>query len=350
MKKLILLLLFLPAIGSISKAQTSSKTLLAQEIEAFRNEAFKAIEVFLNPRNDVKTRVLALAKYPFIYDQVQIQKVREIVLDNSANPALRSTGLSKLINVLPDDDELTNHVFKWVEDKTIAKELRDEALNTIRILSFSGFAMSGKNQQFLTTARNLTSDPDIKFRAFAFDYLMAHGDSFAQGLLIKQLDNRKTDLLPTVDMLRLLSLNPHGDFLPTVFRVFKSPPNKESKIEAMTILGNYLPAKDMIVSILKNKKETNDMRVVALGILNSSYPDEFSTLTQNILTDETEPENLRVTAVYMEMFRRKSNQHRNKRTKPDAFDISVKKLAESGKTANIRNAGKSYIENVSPKF
>ena len=350
MKKLILVLLFFPAVNLISKAQTSSKILLAQEIEAFRDEVFKATEVFLNSRNDVNTRVAALSKYPFIYDQLQIQKMRELVLDKAVNPLLRSTGLSKLINLLPDDDELTNNVFKWVEDRTVVKELRNEALNTIRILSFSGFAMSGKNQQFLTTARNLTSDPDVKFRRFAFDYLMAHGDSFAQGLLIKQLENKKTDLLPTVDILRLLSLNPHGDFLPTVFTVFKSAPNKESKIEAMAILGNYLPAKDMIVSILKNKKETNDTRVAALGILNSSYPDEFSKFTQNILTDETEPENLRVTAVYMEMFRRKSNQQRNKRTNPDAFDISVKKLAESGKTANIRNAGKSYIDNVSPKF
>ena len=87
-----------------------------------------------------------------------------------------------------------------------------------------------------------------------------------------------------------------------------------------------------------------------MGTLNASYPLEFAKVTENILIDDTEPEDLQVTAVYMEMYRRKSNQERSKRIKPDSFDQNVKKLAEAGKTADIRKAGKSYIDNVNPKF
>ncbi|WP_026898458.1 hypothetical protein [Daejeonella oryzae] len=350
MKKLIIILSLLQFISLSGFGQTDTKEKLNQEIQSFRNEVFNAVEVYLNTQNDVTTRVSAISKYPFIYDPQQIVKVRSIVLNATANPILRSTGLSKLINQMPDDDELITSVFKWVEDKATAKELRFESLNTLKILSFSGFAMFTKNQQFLTTARNLTSDPDINFRRLAFDYLMAHGDSFAQGLLITQLDRGKSDLLPTVDILRLLALNPHGDFLPTVFKVFKSPPNKESKIEAMTILGNYLPAKDLIIAILKDKKQPNDMRLIAMGTLNSSYPAEFSKVTEKMLIDDTEAENLKVTAVYMEMYRRKSNQQRKSRLSPDTFDTNVKKLAESGKSINIKKAGKAYLESVEPKF
>ena len=350
MKKLIFILLLLQSLALISKGQTDSKSKLNQEIQSFRTEVFNATGVFLNTQNNIKSRVDAISKYPFIYDKQQIEDVRKIVVDNRADPILRSTGLNKLINIVSEDDDLSNNIFNWVQDKTVAKELRLEALNTLKILSFSGFAMASKNQQFLTVARNLTSDSDISFRRFALEYLMGHGDSFAQGLLISQLDKGKTDLLPTVDILRLLALNPHGDFLPTVFKVFKSPPNKESKIEAMTILGNYLPAKDLIVSLLLDKRQSNDLRVIALGTINSSYPGEFAKFTEKILIDDTESENIKVSAVYMEMYRRKSNQERSKRIKPDSFDLNVKKLAEAGQTVDIRKAGKSYLENVNPKF
>lgn len=332
-----------------SLGQNVSKEQLIRDVETFKAAAFKATEVFLNPKGNLQTRLLAMQNYPFIYDPQQIVKAKAILLNDKENPALRAAALSKLVAEISRDEALSNSVLKWIQDPKTPKALRDETLNTISALTFSDFAMFRKRQELMTALRTVATDPELPFRQFALGFLMDHGDSFAQNLLIEQLNKNKTDLLPTVESLRLLALYPKGDYLPAVYKIFQNPPNQESKIEAIILCGNYAPAKKSLMDLLKDKKQNADLRQVVLATINANYPDEFAGQVQNMIVDQTEPENLRVTAIVMETLRRQSNIERSKRKTPDTFDRNVEKL-KSNPSEAIRRASGSYLQNVKPKL
>lgn len=351
MKKLIAIIFSLQFLNLVCFSQQVSKENLQKQIEALRNEVFKSTEVFLNPANSIETRINAAKPYPYIYDEGQIAAAKKIVLNEAENPIIRAAALSKIVSQVPDEELLGTSVIKWVQDAKTPKVLRDEALNTLRELSFSGFALFTRRQAFTDALRTLTRDPDLAFRQFAFNFLLAHGDSFAQDLLINQLDNNRTDLLPTVEAIRVLTLNPHGDYLPSVYKVFLNPStNKETKIEAIAVLGKYLPAKPMIISLLKDKKQTKDIRSIALSTVFANYPSEFAYQVKDIIIDESESDDLKVTAIVMETYKRQSNQEKAMRRLPDDFDKSVKKLSTSSKSSAMRNACALYLDRVQPNL
>ncbi|WP_256014140.1 hypothetical protein [Desertivirga xinjiangensis] len=343
------ILAWLQFISFLSLGQNVTREQLVREVESFKAAALKATEVFLNPKGNLQTRLLAMQNYPFIYDPQQIAKAKAILLNDKEDPQLRAVALSKLVAEVSRDEALSNSVLKWIQDPKTPKALRNETLNTIIGLRFSDFAMFTKRQQLIAALRTVVTDPELSFRQFAFGFLMDHGDSFAQNLLIEQLNANKTNLLPTVEILRLLALYPKGDYLPAVYRIFQNPPNQESKIEAIILCGNYAPAKKTLMDLLKDKKQSADLRQVVLSTVNANYPQEFAAQVQSMIVDQTEPENLRVSAIVMETFRRQSNIERSKRKAPDAFDRNVERL-KSNPSEAIRRASGSYLRNVKPKL
>ena len=346
MKKIKTLFIALQFIGSAAFGQTESKEELAAKIQAFRNETYKAVEAFLNASNNVQNRIAAVEAYPFIYDEAQIAQARKLVLDESQDPRLRATALRKIVNAVPQDQELGSKVISWFQNPKTPQPLRDESLKTLEALSFSGFTMYEKRQELMAALRTIVRDPNIEYRRFAFNFLLAHGDSFGQSVLIDQLEKNKSDLLPQAEAIRVLTLNPHGDYLPTVFKVFQRASDPETKVEAIAALGNYQPAKRTIIAVLKDKKQSKQVRSVALGAINANYPAEFAAQAQSLLIDDKESDDLKVAAINMEKYRRKSNKGREK--KADDFDRAVKRLKDNGKSAPLREAGEEYIEAVDP--
>ena len=344
---LITLLFFTPGV----LGQTVSKEIIKQQIEAFKFEVYKSTDVFLNPGNSLQARINAVKPYPYIYDEAQVAATKKIALNELENPELRAVALNKLVTIVSGDELLGTSVIKWVQNTNTPKVLRDQSLNTIKELSFSGFSMFSKRQELTNALRSILQDPDLSYRQFAFQFLLAHGDSFAQNLLITQLNNNQTNLLPTPEAIRVLALNPHGDYLPSVYRYFQnSASSKETIIESIAVLGKYPPAKAKIFALLKNKKQDKDIRMIALATINSNYPAEFSSNVEQLLLDDSEPEHLRVAAIVMETYKRQSNQQKAKRKTADNFDKNVKQLSQLGKSAVIREASKLYLEKVEPNL
>ncbi len=344
--KTLLYIIALQFVCTVCVGQNVAKDQLVREIEAFKADTYKAITQFLNPQLDLQSRINAAIKYPFIYDAQQVQKAKAIVLNNSESAQLRAVALSKIFVYVPDDETLGNSLIQWIQDTQTPKELRNETLNALSNLTFSGFATFSKRQELTAALRNVCRDPELRFRQFAFSFLMDHNDSFAQSLLVEQLEQSRTDLLPTVECLRLLALNPKGDYLPTAYKILQNPPNKESKVEAIILCGNYAPAKNTIISLLKDKKQPEDLRTVVLSTLNSNYPKEFASLVENMIIDPNEPEGLRATAIVMETLRRKSNQ---KRIIGDNFEKNVETLKNSP-LPSIRKATDLYINDVKSRM
>jgi len=344
--KTLIYIIALQFFSIVCVGQNVAKDQLVREIEAYKAETYKAVTQFLNPQLDLQSRINAVTKYPFIYDAQQVQKAKEIVLNNSQATQLRAVALSKIFVYVPDDETLGNSLIKWIQDTQTPKELRNETLNALSNLTFSGFSTFSKRQELTAALRNVCRDPELPFRQFAFSFLMDHNDSFAQSLLIEQLEQSRTDLLPTVECLRLLALNPKGDYLPAAYKVLQNPPNKESKIEAIILCGNYAPAKNTIIALLKDKKQPEDLRTVVLSTMNANYPKEFASLVANMIIDPNEPEELRATAIVMETLRRKSNQ---KRTVGDSFEKNVETLRNSP-LPSIRKATDSYINDVKSRM
>ena len=87
---------------------------------------------------------------------------------------------------------------------------------------------------------------------------------------------------------------------------------------------------------------------MALGAISANYPDDFAPIAQTLIEDPKESEDLKITAVNMETFRRKSHKEKKKKTKADEFDKSIRKLSKSEKSLNLKKALDDYLENVQP--
>ena len=323
-----------------------SREQLISEIEATRTRIFNGFEVFLDPAKTLESRVNAIGTFSGIYDEGQIVKVAALVFNPKEAPVIRAAALTSLTDQVSKDKRLWDQVITWVQAPAYGKELREAALATLENLSFSFITQVENRQETINTFRNLTRDSDIRFRRFALGYLSAHGDSFAQSLLIDQLDKNRTDLVPTAEAISLLALNIHGDYLPTVNSVFQSPPDTASLVQGLLVLGKYAPAKEKIVSLFTNKKIKKRIRELALATLLNSYPDEADYLSVTVLNDKAEPEDFKILIMMNTMYKRRAEWARYKKNGPDTLHEIIKNMAESSVYPQLQKTAEEYLEMV----
>src|SRR5689334_15818980 len=127
MKYIMLLILFISSLTSYT--QNSKKEMLIQEVNDYVKTVNKAANKFLNKTLSKKEKIRAVEAYEFIYDSSQINQFKKIVFDDKEEPAIRATALSKIYEVIADDEKLWSVALVWLSDPATPKVLRQSALD-----------------------------------------------------------------------------------------------------------------------------------------------------------------------------------------------------------------------------
>ena len=348
MKNIILgvLLLFY---STSTYAQLSKRDSTRNAVAAYVQVVNKAADVFLNRRLPTEERLKAIAQYPIIYEDKQVQQFKTVALSNDEKPEIRAMALNKIYQYVETDERLLNQAIQWFGNPETPRALRYETLNLIGNLSFS--SLTGT----LEVYNKMVNDPDLNFRSFAVSKLVLNGDARAQQLLIQGLDNSKVALFPTAHAIELLSLAPKKEFYPAVYKVLLETQDQAARLAAVQVLGPYKEARVKLIAISQNTEEKEVFRESALRALYSGDKDNIIQYVTPILQDKSASSRLQMLGLQMSIDTRRSMAYRKskKARKADSFDNLVKNIYERkgvNKSDAVINIANDYLMIVKPKF
>lgn len=342
-------MLFLSCSGIGACAQISNPDSLNNAVAAYVQSANQAADVFLNRQLSTQERLNAIAPFPFIYEDQQVQQFKRTVLSNEENPEIRAMALNKIYQYVETDERLLNQVIQWFGNPETPKPLRNETLSLIGNLSFSSLAAQ------LDVYNKMVEDPDLNFRAFAVSKLILGGDARAQLLLIRGLENPASALFPAPQAIELLALSPKKEFYPAVYKVLLESKDEATRLTALQTLGAYKPAREKIASISRDPNEKEEFRESALMALYSGDRDNIVQYVTPILQDKSASSRLQALGIQMSLDIRRSMAYRRskKARKADAFDLLVKDIYERkgvNKSDDLVNGANKYLLIVKPNF
>jgi len=348
MKNIILLLVCLSLKSNIN-CQISERDSMANVIAEYIQKVGDAADIFLNTQLPTEDRLNAMAPYPFIYDESQVDPFKKVVISNDEQQDIRAMALSKIYQYVENDERLLDQVIQWLGSAETPVALRDETLNLISALSFS--SLTG----ILDIYPKMLDDPDIRFRYFAASKLLLNGDARTQQLLIRGLENPQSAIFEPSLAIDLLALSPKREFYPAAYKILLESQNDSARLAALRILGSYQPARKKIISISQDANETEEFRESALMSLYSGDRDNIVALIAPILQDSSASMSLQALGIQISIDVRKSMAYRRSRKarRADDYDRLIKAISE-GKGVNqsqeLKDLATKYLLLVKPNF
>jgi hypothetical protein len=315
---------------------------LQSEAAALHAKARQAATAFLDTRRTDAARIAAVRDVETIFEQDQISGFVGTLRDSAQSDPIRATALRKISPHIASQAGLIPELSVWVQSRRTPKQLRHETLEQLHGLSFSN-GMTTEGQSITGAMRALLRDPDIEFRRTAFSVLSAQGDETAQRALLGGLRDPRTAPLPPQEAVSLLGLRLQPDYYPTLFALYRRPPNEETRIASMRLLGGYPEARPELIRAIRNANESLQARLAAAGTLHSSVPEQFGEAILPVVEDEAAPDELRVYGLRAEMLRRESRAFRAARKGPDGFDAAASRLARESHSSTVRAAAGRYV-------
>ena len=342
MKYITLLILLISSLTSY--AQHSKKEILIQEVDDYVKTVNKAADQFLNKTLSTTERISAIEPYEFIYDSSQIGQFKKIVLDDKEEPVIRAAALSKIYEVIADDEKLWSVALVWLSDPATPKVLRQSALDMVSNSSLLWMNVPDVYQKML-------EDPDPEFRLFAFTQLIIHGDARAQQKLIDGLENPQSALLPAPTAISVLSMALKKEYYPALYNVLRQTKDEATRLEAIRALGSYKPAREDLITIMRSANEKEQLREAALDALFASDRDNIVQYASSILPDKSATLRLKIIAIQMTIDVRQTMAYRVKAKNADSYDRLIKRIAnDKNNPADLQNIAIKYMQFTRPNY
>jgi len=247
--------------NSKSAVKKSSKKSSAKAQAAPKRSAKAALAVGTSARKSVEERIVALYEVPL---------------------------------AMGESDNNLQSVLKILRDKNEPIEVRLTALQTLQAATFSASGYESWRGDYITTLREVASDPDSELRQRALGILAREKDGYAQKKLLEGLESPEKALVPPEKALQLLSYDVHTDAYSAARDIVKEPPNTASKREALRLLAADASSAPLLEKVLRDKEETLEVREMSAAALHTTKPDKLQQLAREIVLDESESDEIRV--------------------------------------------------------
>lgn len=209
----------------------------------------------------------------------------------------RIAALTQVPLAVCEKDENLQAVLNILRDQNEPIELRLAALQTIQAASFSVLAFESCRGDYIATLREIADDPDPELRQRVLGTLAREKDGFAQKKLLEGLRNPEKALVPPEKALQLLSYDVHADAYPVAREIVNQPPSAEAKREALRLLAADTSSAPVFEKILRDKKETTDIRQMSAAALRVTKPDKLREYAREIVLDDSEDDELQATSL-----------------------------------------------------
>jgi hypothetical protein len=215
----------------------------------------------------------------------------------SRSASQRIHALSRMGGDFCENTEKLQGVLNTIKDTAAPLAVRMTALQTMLSASFSAPNFNACRPDFLATLRSVAADKNMEIRERVLGILSREHDGYAQQVLMEGLQDPAKALLPPEKALQLLSYDIHADAYPLARKIVQNPPNEAAKREALRLLAADAESAPMFEKLLKNKKETVDVRQLSAAALNALAPEKLQQHARKIVLDKSEGDQLRATSL-----------------------------------------------------
>lgn len=252
---------------------------------------------FLNRSNSLSQRLEALAGRAQPLPGEDLANAIQLIRDPAAEPALRASALSAIGRDMGNREEWINVLLELLKDPAQPREVRLEALKVLQMLAFISPLFLSKRPEFLAALRSIVEDPDPAVRQAAIEVLAMEKDEYVQRRLNEGLDDPSRALVSPEKAIQLLGQDVHAELYPRLREIIQNPPSPAAREEAVRLLAGDPESRELLVNLMRDKEEGLGIRSLSAAALQSVDPVEFTEQAKEIVLDDAEHEDLRITGL-----------------------------------------------------
>jgi hypothetical protein len=219
--------------------------------------------------------------------------------------------------------------------------IRRAALRALKAAAFLGHIFDPHRADYTQCLRDVATEPeaDSQLREEALEVLAIQNDDFAQGLLLRGLEDPKSALVRTAKAIQFLAYDDHGKAAPVVRKILDRITDVSAKAEALRLLASDPQSQGLFANLLKDKAQPEIIRTLSASGLKLLNPQAFAQTVRELITDKDEREELRATLLSALTQLRE----RNETDEDPNFVKEVEDLAKDGADA-LKSSARRFIQ------
>lgn len=247
---------------------------------------------------------------------------------------LRTAAIKKLGVALSHDPDALKLLLRLLADANEPVAVRSAALSALKVASFHVSTFNAERPAFIAALRKAAQSDDADLRRRSLAALTREKDAPTQKKLIAGLKSGDQSLLPADKALLFLSYDAKLDLSELLHDILRKPPSEAARLQALRMLATDPDAKASFEKLLKNKRESTEARLIALGALHNLEPKKLQKQAIRIVGDDSEDDDVREACMaWVSTFGEDS----------PALAASASKLLESAGSASARKTARHYL-------
>jgi hypothetical protein len=234
-----------------------------------------------------------LEQIPYICNEKDLDPILDFIKDKNGDIAQRQLALHKIEILVSKKTSLIDELIHILTDEDDHPLIRMSALNLLRQSTLRAAIFNPKKAEYLKALRTVVRDENPELRVQAMEALAGEKDEYLQRLLSEGLQAPEKALVPPEKAIQLLGYDLHFNLYPLLRNIVRNPPNGESRMEALRLLGGDPQSTELLSQVMENKLEDIEARVTATVAIQTLDPVKFNSLARNKVMDEDEDDDIR---------------------------------------------------------
>jgi hypothetical protein len=209
----------------------------------------------------------------------------------------RLAAIAQMPTAVCRDDGSLQALLEVLRDPGQPSTVRLGALQALQAASFAVVAFEGCKGDYVSALRAVATDPDPELRQRVLGILARDNDRYVQKKLLDGLQDPSKALVAPEKALQLLSYDVHAEAYPVARALVANPPNQTVKREALRLLSADAAAAPLFERILRDKKETPEIRRMSASALHALRPEKLQAAARAIVLDDGESEDVVATGL-----------------------------------------------------
>lgn len=273
-------------------------------------------------------------------DDEDLEAAATVLGDDDADPRLKAEALKLISLNIEARPDLIDRLLELLGDADVPTALRADVLDHLVEISFRLPLFPAKRPDYLATLRSIVEVPDARLRRRVVGILAREKDEYVQRRLIDGLEHRSRALVPAAKAIQFLGYDLHAEYFPVLRRILEQPPSRAAKREAVRLLAADPASVELLLGILRDKRESSEVRKISATALQALDPDRFEAEARRIvLDDDDEDEQLRALCISaLALFTEPATLRQD-----DQLTRRVERLRSDSRSRLVRQATAAYL-------
>ncbi|MCE7065271.1 HEAT repeat domain-containing protein [Dyadobacter sp. CY326] len=253
--------------------------------------------------------IKTLTEIPHITGDSAEEKAYGLIIGKDQDVNVRVLAVQKISKVIGSNPAMITECLDILRDEQEPSDLRHEVLNVLEALEFWSQTFKSMRPQYFEALYELLGSPVKSLVEDATGILAIHKDLEVQNRLLVGLQTNTEPLVSAAKAIQLLSYDIHFNFHSTVRDILLNPDTPDDvRVQAVHALTTDMGSKEVISSILEDKRQSQNVRLASVAALQSAYPSEFIALGKPVVLDDSDDQEVRAASLNALMFIRDSEQ------------------------------------------